>query len=128
MAILLQPAELGRIDLQIARAPDGSVRVTLTAERPDTARRLLADQPALHAALDRAGLSAERVVTVQTEPNGTMAGFGGNPSGGGPGNTPSGEHRPRPGSEPRQHAGTPNAPATQTIRTMTARAGIDITA
>ncbi len=88
---------------------------------------MLADQPALHAALDRAGLSAERVVTVQTEPAGTtLADAGGNA----PGNAPSGERRPPSGYDARQQAATPAHAASiaPTIRTRPARAGVDITA
>ena len=59
LIVRLDPAELGRVEVGILRRPDGPARVELTAERPETLQLLMRDQPALHRALDLAGIPAE---------------------------------------------------------------------
>lgn len=59
MTLQLAPAELGAVQIGIERAPDGPATVTLLVERADTLLLLMRDQPALHRALDAAGLAAE---------------------------------------------------------------------
>ncbi len=126
VSVSLHPAELGRIDVEVARDPAGIVQVTLTADRPETAARLAADQPALHAALDRAGVAPERVVTVQaaaTSPD--MPGFSPQ-TGGGQGDRSPRHAMPSGGSG---FGGTPvgaTQPAAPVRATM--RLGLDITA
>jgi flagellar hook-length control protein FliK len=57
--VRLDPAELGRVQVGILRQPDGPSRIELVAERPETLQLLMRDQPALHRALDLAGVPAE---------------------------------------------------------------------
>jgi hypothetical protein len=57
--VRLDPAELGRVQVGILRQPDGLSRIELVAERPETLQLLMRDQPALHRALDLAGVPAE---------------------------------------------------------------------
>ena len=59
MTLHLAPAELGAVQIGIERAPDGPAKVSLLVERPETLLLLMRDQPALHRALDAAGLPAE---------------------------------------------------------------------
>ena len=66
VVVRLEPAELGRIQVGILRHPDGPARIELLAERPDTLQLLMRDQPALHRALDQAGVPADgRVLHFQ---------------------------------------------------------------
>ncbi|MGI4945374.1 MAG: flagellar hook-length control protein FliK, partial [Janthinobacterium lividum] len=59
VVVRLDPAELGRVQVGILRQPDGASRIELVAERPETLQLLMRDQPALHRALDLAGVPAE---------------------------------------------------------------------
>lgn len=131
VSVSLHPAELGRIDVRVARDLAGLVQVTLTADRPDTAARLAADQPALHAALDRAGVAAERVVTVQAAASPDAAAFpaqtGAFPQqagGGGQGDRAPRHTQPTGGFG--SAAPAPNEP--QPTGATTRRLGLDITA
>ena len=66
VVVRLDPAELGRVQIGILRPADGPARIELLAERPDTLQLLMRDQPALHRALDLAGVPAEgRVLHFQ---------------------------------------------------------------
>lgn len=66
VVVRLDPAELGRVQIGISRQADGPARVELLAERPDTLQLLMRDQPALHRALDLAGVPVEgRVLHFQ---------------------------------------------------------------
>ncbi len=63
LTIQLNPDELGRVHIRIDRTIDGGARIDLTADRPDTLHLLRGDQPALHRALDAAGIGPDaRVV------------------------------------------------------------------
>lgn len=62
--ILLNPAELGSIQIRIVRAHDGSSSVSVAVERPETLRSLQGDLGHLHQALDRAGLPEQRSLVV----------------------------------------------------------------
>lgn len=59
VVVRLDPAELGRVQIGIVRQPDGPSRIELLAERPETLQLLMRDQPALHRALDLAGVPVE---------------------------------------------------------------------
>ena len=66
VVVRLDPAELGRVQIGILRQADGPARIELLAERPDTLQLLMRDQPALHRALDLAGVPTEgRVLHFQ---------------------------------------------------------------
>ena len=68
VVVQLHPDGLGKIELRIERAADGAATVSLTAERPETARALEHARPMLEAALDRAGLDpAQRSLTVAAQ-------------------------------------------------------------
>jgi flagellar hook-length control protein FliK len=69
LTIRLDPMELGRVQVRIERLPDGSARVDLKVEKPDTLLLLLRDQPQLHRALDLAGVpSTERTLQFHLAP------------------------------------------------------------
>jgi len=62
--IKLDPAELGQMQIRISRAQDGTSSVSVAVERPDTLATLQNDLGHLHQALDRAGISDQRSVTL----------------------------------------------------------------
>lgn len=65
----LQPPDLGRVDIQIDRPAEGAAKVSLIVAQPTTLLLLLRDQPALHKALDNAGVAAEgRTVSFHLAP------------------------------------------------------------
>ena len=69
LTVRLDPPELGRVNIAIAQPRAGAASVTLTVERPETLLMVLRDAPALHRALDRAGIPAEaRTVTFELAP------------------------------------------------------------
>jgi len=69
LTIRLDPLDLGRVQVRIERSPDGSARVDLKVEKPDTLLLLLRDQPQLHRALDLAGVpSTERTLQFHLAP------------------------------------------------------------
>ena len=129
MVIRLDPLELGRVQVRIERSPDGSARVDLVVERPDTLLLLLRDQPHLHRALDLAGVpSVDRTLQFHlTLPDATT------PSATAPqSNAEHGPGQQRPG-QPRSNR-SPNSgtvfslddPTTRPLASR--RAGVDITA
>jgi hypothetical protein len=59
LTLRLDPAELGYMQIAITRPHDAPPSVALTVERPETLLLLLRDQPALHRALDQAGVPAD---------------------------------------------------------------------
>ncbi|MEA2774636.1 MAG: flagellar hook-length control protein FliK [Acetobacteraceae bacterium] len=85
MTIRLQPAELGRIQIRIARAVSGATLVEILAEKPATLLTLQRDQPQLHRTLDEAGIpAAGRAFTFHVVPpsqatnkDGSWSGLGG---------------------------------------------------
>lgn len=70
LTIRLDPPQLGQVQVAISQPRSGAVTaVTLTVERPETLLMVLRDEPALHRALDRAGVPADgRTVTFQLAP------------------------------------------------------------
>jgi flagellar hook-length control protein FliK len=60
VTVRLQPAELGMVQMRVARAASGATRIEITAEKSDTLQVLQRDQPQLHRTLDEAGVSAAR--------------------------------------------------------------------
>ena len=144
IVVRLDPAELGRVQVGIVRQPDGPSRIELVAERPETLQLLMRDQPALHRALDLAGVPAEgRTLHFQigspdpardpaptsSTPQPGLAGGNMNSPGGGsqPG---SGRSQPQGWSSPPIRGGEPGAalphPAFRSPHGR--RAGVDITA
>ena len=66
VTVRLDPVELGELRVHIERSREGPVQVTVEATRPETLQLLRQDEPALHRALDQAGLQPEgRVVVLQ---------------------------------------------------------------
>jgi flagellar hook-length control protein FliK len=59
LTLRLDPVELGHLQIAITRPKDAPPSVALTVERPETLLLLLRDQPALHRALDQAGVPAD---------------------------------------------------------------------
>lgn len=131
VTVRLDPVELGELRVRIERPRAGPVQVVVEATRPETLELLRQDQPALHRALDQAGLPAEgRVVSLQQVPPdmGGQAqggsGTGGASLGGG------GQGGDRGGNQGWSHpGGGEGAPRGRGSRQATwARAGLDITA
>jgi flagellar hook-length control protein FliK len=86
MTVRLQPADLGMVQVRIARAMSGATQIEITAENPATLLALQRDQPQLHRTLDEAGISAAgRTVTFHAAPStqaaATQAAAGSNGSG-----------------------------------------------
>ena len=79
--ILLNPAELGSVHVQITRTHDGASSVSLSVERPETLRSLQGDLNHLHQALDRAGVP-ERSVVLHLAPPDNASGAPANGQGG----------------------------------------------
>ena len=81
LTLRLDPAELGRVDIRIERAADGTATVQVLVDRPETLKLLQADQPHLQQALDRAGLPQEgRSLSLSLslpDPGGAYPGAGG---------------------------------------------------
>lgn len=66
VTVKLAPVELGELRVHIERPREGPVQVTVEATRPETLQLLRQDQPALHRALDQAGLPPDgRIVVLQ---------------------------------------------------------------
>lgn len=55
----LNPAELGRLDVQMKFAKDGTMKAHLTAERPETLSMLQRDQQQLNRILEQAGINVD---------------------------------------------------------------------
>ncbi len=151
MTVRLHPAELGMVQVRIERAASGAAHIELTADDPKTLQALQQDQPALHRALDGAGIpAAGRTLTfhaVQPPPVSVAApsgstgaasaggqhpssgrGANGNPdagrfAGGGRGSYSSWDTTRRSGGRP-SSANATTASATPRVY----RAGLDITA
>lgn len=139
--VRLDPAELGKVEVRVERAEAGPAQVSLTVDRPETLLLLLRDQPALHRALDQAGVPAEgRTLHFQLAPappegapadRGATAGWGATADGGkgdgtwnGPGHGQG--HGGQPGGRHRGHA--PADAAAYGIHEAWRDAGLDITA
>lgn len=59
VVIRLDPQELGKIQITVERTGEGSARVSLMVERPETLALFQRDQPQLYKALERAGIQAD---------------------------------------------------------------------
>lgn len=127
LTIRLDPLDLGRVQVRIERSPDGSARVDLKVEKPDTLLLLLRDQPQLHRALDLAGVpSTERTLQFHLAPpdaaaSGSMTGQS---------NADHGHGQQRPGQQSSRVAthGTPPSSGAISGPATFRRAGVDITA
>ncbi len=131
VTVRLDPVELGEVRVRIERPREGPVQVTVEASRPETLQLLRQDEPALHRALDQAGLPSEgRIVVLQSSAEGSgqqqsTTEMGGNPSAGGGGQ---GSGRGS-GQGWSQHGGHDGAATRQSRQPGTwLRAGVNITA
>jgi hypothetical protein len=68
MTIRLDPAELGQVQVRIGRTSNGAATIEVAVERLETLRSLQADLTHLHLALDRAGVSDQRSLTLHLAP------------------------------------------------------------
>ncbi len=59
VSIQMHPPELGRIDVRLHLADDGSVRAAVTVDKPDTLELLQRDARGLERALNDAGLKTQ---------------------------------------------------------------------
>jgi flagellar hook-length control protein FliK len=143
LTVRLDPAELGRVNITIAQPRAAAAAVTLTVERPETLLMILRDTPALHRALDRAGIPAEaRTVAFELAPQRPASpqqphGQGSHASSGSASDLASRDQSQRPARQPPRDAHgmdlannaddpTENEPVAYTR--MWQRPGIDITA
>ncbi len=135
--ILLNPAELGSVQVHITRTQDGLSSVSVAVERPETLRSLQADLGHLHQALDRAGLPEQRNIVLHLAASDTGSGglpaggsgFGGGSAQGGSQNTPQGRHEAGAGWQDASMSGTgPAEPDPHPNFTAWQRAGVNITA
>jgi flagellar hook-length control protein FliK len=104
MTVRLHPAELGMVQVRIARAVSGATQIEISADNPVTLLALQRDQPQLHRTLDDAGIpAAGRTVTFHIAQAEQAAA-----SGHGPG-SPGGHAGGQQGSASRSNAGSTNA-------------------
>ncbi len=83
LRIVLNPAELGSVQVRITRTHDGVSSVSVAVERPETLRSLQTDLSHLHQALDRAGLPEQRSIVLHlATPDGGFSGLPANAQGG----------------------------------------------
>jgi hypothetical protein len=123
VTVQLQPEELGRVEVHVGRGADGSAAVQVTADRPETLRMLVADQPALHHALDQAGVAPESRSLSFALSSPASGGFT-SPDGGGSGG--SGTPRRPPSTAALPDSGEDASDPAPSGRFV--RAGVDITA
>jgi flagellar hook-length control protein FliK len=143
----LQPADLGAVSIRVGKTGEGTATVAVTVERSDTLATLQADLGHLHQALDRAGVSDNRSVTIHLAAssdtgsglgqgrsqageqgfaagNGSTFGQGGSAAGGQQGQPRQTAHAPAPSGP---HGDAPSTLA-RPAPTPTRRAGVNITA
>ncbi|MGH7066980.1 MAG: flagellar hook-length control protein FliK [Acetobacteraceae bacterium] len=139
LTLRLEPASLGQVEVKITRPPDGPAGVAVTATNPETLLLLVRDQPALTAALGRAGVAIDpRSLSFHLAPPpapatpapsaggaGTLAGFG--PGSGSATGRESAPRRRRL-SLASQAGAAAEAAITPTPGARWLRAGLDITA
>ncbi len=130
VTLRLDPAELGHVQIRIERTVDGAASVQVTAERPETLRLLMADQPQLHRALDSAGVPPDgrSLALSLATPDSAGQSLGGGP-GGQAGNGQAGSGQA--GSERQQrhpYAGPAVSDRDASSPSAWLRAGVDITA
>ncbi len=132
LVLRLEPAELGRVEVHMVRAADTGARVEITVDRPATLALLRQDEPALHRALDNAGVPVEgRSLTMQLGSPGQHLSGQGSGQGGGHASGQGTWSSRRPGAtEP--GGGAESAPAGLSAAPLPApralSAGLDITA
>lgn len=68
LRLSLNPAELGRVEIEITRAEDGRVSASLMAEQTETAQALTQNISHLRESLERAGVSVEQVNVTTSSP------------------------------------------------------------
>jgi flagellar hook-length control protein FliK len=150
VTVHLQPSDLGSVAIRVGSTAAGTATVAVTVERSATLATLQADLGHLHQALDRAGVSENRSITLHlataTDPGrgqggdqgfgqGSSQGFAGGSGAFGQGGSPAGgQHgQPRPQAAPAPSAmpggpdPMPMAPPRQT-QPAGSRAGVNITA
>ncbi|MGH7080853.1 MAG: flagellar hook-length control protein FliK [Acetobacteraceae bacterium] len=142
LTLRLEPASLGQVEVRITRPPDGPAGVAVTATNPDTLLLLVRDQPALTAALGRAGIAIDpgslsfhlapppAVPAAPAAPPGgqvAQGGFGPSPGSGGAAGRETAPRRRRSGLAS-QAAAAGEAATSRTPAQRWLRAGLDITA
>ncbi len=68
LTLQMAPETLGHVRLEIARDTSGAAAIRVQVEHADTLSRLQGDIAHLHQALDRAGVSAQRSLTLHLAP------------------------------------------------------------
>jgi hypothetical protein len=146
VTVHLQPADLGAVSIRVAKTDAGAASVAVTVERSATLATLQADLGHLHQALDRAGVTDNRSVTLHlatTADSGGgssrdqsqsgqnfLAGNGGFGQGGSAAGGQQGQARPQSLPTPSAPYAADQQPATQAAPTplQTRRTGVNITA
>jgi hypothetical protein len=87
ISIRLNPSELGRVDIKLEVARDGSVTASVTVERPETLELLKGDARSLERALANAGLDpdSDKLSFNLRDPNNSNSSFAKNAEGDGKG-------------------------------------------
>ena len=131
VTLQLNPLELGKVEIQIDRGPDGTAAVHVSAERPETLQLLVADQAQLHRALDAAGVPLDGR-TLSLSLSTPDPGGGGQASGGAGQGSANGQTGGQPGGQQSRTSygwGVGSDTATESGGTASwLRAGVDITA
>ncbi len=156
LTLHLQPPDLGRVAINIEQPKESGAKISLTVEQPETLLMLMRDQPALHKALDSAGIAAEgrtlsfhmasaegiapAAASSQPQDSGSSLSNGSNGQGQGAGaQAGMGDHggRNSTGSQARQTSGTANQAdptagfsftPSQPVARLLPRSAVDITA
>jgi hypothetical protein len=130
VTVHLQPADLGAVSIRIGKTTEGAATVDVTVDRSATLAALQADLGHLHQALDRAGVSDNRTLTLHfaaspdagssgnaagvRNPAGDQAGaFAGNAAWQGSGSGQGGGATGGQHGQPRQQTSAPPQPAGQ---------------
>ncbi len=123
LTVRLDPPELGQLDIRVDRSVAAAPKVEIRVERPETLALLIGDQPALHRALDQAGVPAEgRLLHL------SLGGPGGEAQRDGTGRSAGSEHHTPSGRQRAAQADETKLPSTVPVTGRWLRAGLDITA
>ena len=126
LSVTMAPVELGRVAVTVERVGDGTARISVTAERPETLQLLQKEHTQLSQLLDNAGVGAEgRSLSFSLTGGNETGGNGTGGNGGSPSH--SGQGQPNGGGWPQgQPLDTGKTTAAPPARWQ--RSGVDITA
>lgn len=128
VTVRLDPAELGRVEVQIVRTGDGTGGVTVTAERPETLQLLQHDQSQLQQALSQAGVGEARNMSFHLQSPDPTAQFTAGGAGSGSAGNGGGQGASRRGTRSSRGVAPEGVTSGAGPATRWLRLGIDITA